>query len=215
MGLTKFHWSLLSILWFLRSRSSHPGGSQSCATDSQVDPSSWNTPPRRASWCPNSRQALVNGREPASHLVQGWDPGGARRDSVKGHVDAPEGSLGRQCGWPPMLTFTRGVTSELLVYEPSTNQREVVGKATEVRHPRYLSPIELSRPSPRDEPYGDCRESIKSCGCYETPAGTILRRALMDLERLTLDGKVRALRDLCVTAELSKILYNGYWFGPE
>ncbi|WAQ85874.1 hypothetical protein PtA15_6A503 [Puccinia triticina] len=30
------------------------------------------------------------------------------------------------------LTFTRGVTSELVVYKPSTEQREVVGKATDV-----------------------------------------------------------------------------------
>ena len=56
---------------------------------------------------------------------------------------------------------------------------------------------------------------VKSRGCYETPAGTILRRAHMDLEGLTLDRDVRALRDGFVTAELSKILYNGLWFSPE
>lgn len=56
---------------------------------------------------------------------------------------------------------------------------------------------------------------VKSRGCYETPAGTILRKAHMDLEGLTVDRNVRALRDGFVTAELSKILYNGYWFSPE
>ncbi|NXD32531.1 ASSY synthase, partial [Spelaeornis formosus] len=29
------------------------------------------------------------------------------------------------------------------------------------------------------------------------------------------DRNVRALRDQFVTTELSKILYNGYWFSPE
>lgn len=56
---------------------------------------------------------------------------------------------------------------------------------------------------------------VKSRGCYETPGGTILRKAHMDLEGLTLDRDVRALRDGFVTAELSKILYNGLWFSPE
>ena len=37
----------------------------------------------------------------------------------------------------------------------------------------------------------------------------------MDLEGLTMDRNVRALRDGFVTIELSKILYNGYWFSPE
>ena len=36
---------------------------------------------------------------------------------------------------------------------------------------------------------------VKSRGCYETPAGTILRKAHMDLEGLTVDRNVRALRD--------------------
>merc|ERR1711939_1280101 len=56
---------------------------------------------------------------------------------------------------------------------------------------------------------------VKSRGCYESPGATILRRAHMDLEGLVLDRNVRALRDSFVTAELSKILYNGYWFSPE
>jgi argininosuccinate synthase len=37
----------------------------------------------------------------------------------------------------------------------------------------------------------------------------------MDLEGMTLDRNVRALRDQFLTIELSRILYNGYWFSPE
>ncbi|CCM02589.1 uncharacterized protein FIBRA_04692 [Fibroporia radiculosa] len=56
---------------------------------------------------------------------------------------------------------------------------------------------------------------VKSRGCYESPAATILRVAHMDIEGLTLDRNVRALRDQFVTVELGRILYNGHWFTPE
>ena len=56
---------------------------------------------------------------------------------------------------------------------------------------------------------------VKSRGCYESPAATILRVAHMDIEGLTLDRNVRALRDQFVTVQLSQILYNGYFFSPE
>lgn len=56
---------------------------------------------------------------------------------------------------------------------------------------------------------------IKSRECYESPGATILRVAHMDIEGLTLDRNVRALRDQFVTVQLSHILYNGHFFSPE
>ncbi|KAG1839689.1 putative argininosuccinate synthase [Suillus subluteus] len=56
---------------------------------------------------------------------------------------------------------------------------------------------------------------VKSRGCYESPGATILRVAHMDIEGLTLDRNVRALRDQFVTIELGRILYNGHFFTPE
>ncbi|KAG2053625.1 putative argininosuccinate synthase [Suillus hirtellus] len=56
---------------------------------------------------------------------------------------------------------------------------------------------------------------VKSRGCYESPAATILRVAHMDIEGLTLDRNVRALRDQFITIELARILYNGHFFTPE
>jgi len=56
---------------------------------------------------------------------------------------------------------------------------------------------------------------VKSGGCYESPGATILRAAHVDLEGLTLDRNVRALRDQFVTIEFSRILYNGHFFTPE
>ncbi|RXK39043.1 argininosuccinate synthase [Tremella mesenterica] len=56
---------------------------------------------------------------------------------------------------------------------------------------------------------------VKSRGCYESPGATILRVAHMDLEGMTLDRNVRALRDQFITIQLSQILYNGFFFSPE
>jgi argininosuccinate synthase len=56
---------------------------------------------------------------------------------------------------------------------------------------------------------------VKSRGCYESPGATILRIAHIDLEGLTLDRNVRALRDQFTTIEFSRILYNGHFFTPE
>jgi len=55
---------------------------------------------------------------------------------------------------------------------------------------------------------------IKSRGCYETPGGTILRAAHVDIEGLAMDREARRLRD-SLGVRLSEILYNGYWFTAE
>ncbi|KAH8929357.1 argininosuccinate synthase [Atractiella rhizophila] len=56
---------------------------------------------------------------------------------------------------------------------------------------------------------------VKSRGCYESPAGTILRVAHMDIEGLVMDRNVRNIRDGWITNELGRILYNGFWWSPE
>ena len=55
---------------------------------------------------------------------------------------------------------------------------------------------------------------IKSRGIYETPGGTILHIAHLDIEGIAMDREVMRLRNL-LTAEISQIMYNGYWFSPE
>ncbi|MCJ1312537.1 hypothetical protein MMC25_006211 [Agyrium rufum] len=56
---------------------------------------------------------------------------------------------------------------------------------------------------------------LKSRGCYDSPAMTILRLAHLDAESLVMDGKVRSLRDQFVTHNWSELLYNGLYFSPE
>jgi argininosuccinate synthase len=55
---------------------------------------------------------------------------------------------------------------------------------------------------------------IKSRGIYETPGGTILREAHMDLESIAMDREVMRLRDM-LTPKMAEIMYNGFWFSPE
>eukprot|EP00457_Paulinella_chromatophora_P006823 gb/GEZN01006842.1/.p1 GENE.gb/GEZN01006842.1/~~gb/GEZN01006842.1/.p1 ORF type:complete len:476 (-),score=66.87 gb/GEZN01006842.1/:151-1578(-) len=55
---------------------------------------------------------------------------------------------------------------------------------------------------------------LKSRGCYETPAGTVLYAALTDLEILCMDREVMRLRDQ-LGLKYAENVYNGYWFSPE
>ena len=55
---------------------------------------------------------------------------------------------------------------------------------------------------------------MKSRGCYETPAGTILLKAHRAMESLTLDREVAHLKDELMPRYAS-IIYNGYWWSPE
>lgn len=55
---------------------------------------------------------------------------------------------------------------------------------------------------------------MKSRGIYETPGGTILRHAHLDIETYTLDREVRKIKQqLSVT--FSEQIYNGFWHSPE
>ena len=55
---------------------------------------------------------------------------------------------------------------------------------------------------------------IKSRGIYETPGATILWLAHRDLEGIAMDKEVMHLRDM-LTAKVSELIYNGFWFSPE
>jgi argininosuccinate synthase len=55
---------------------------------------------------------------------------------------------------------------------------------------------------------------IKSRGIYETPGGTILHAAHQDIEGIAMDREVMKLRNM-LTAKLSELIYNGFWFSPE
>jgi argininosuccinate synthase len=55
---------------------------------------------------------------------------------------------------------------------------------------------------------------IKSRGVYETPAGTVLREAHLDIEGMCMDREVMRVRDT-LAAEFGRLCYNGFWYAPE
>ncbi|BCD98040.1 argininosuccinate synthase [Marinagarivorans cellulosilyticus] len=55
---------------------------------------------------------------------------------------------------------------------------------------------------------------MKSRGCYETPAGTIMIKAHRAIESITLDREVAHLKD-SLMPKYAELVYNGYWWSPE
>jgi argininosuccinate synthase len=55
---------------------------------------------------------------------------------------------------------------------------------------------------------------MKSRGVYETPAGTVLLKAHLDIEGLVLDKEVCHLKDMLMP-KIAELIYNGFWFSPE
>ncbi|KAE9574772.1 Argininosuccinate synthase [Colletotrichum fructicola] len=55
---------------------------------------------------------------------------------------------------------------------------------------------------------------LKSRGCYDSPAMTILRLAHISIEGLVLDGRVISLRN-AMSQQWSELMYQGAYFSPE
>ncbi|MFM8340688.1 MAG: argininosuccinate synthase [Methylomonas sp.] len=55
---------------------------------------------------------------------------------------------------------------------------------------------------------------MKSRGCYETPAGTVMLKGHRAIKSLTLDREVAHLKDELMPRYAS-LIYNGYWWSPE
>jgi len=54
---------------------------------------------------------------------------------------------------------------------------------------------------------------MKSRGCYETPAGTVIMEALASLEELVLDRETLHYRQL-LGLKFADLVYDGRWFTP-
>lgn len=55
---------------------------------------------------------------------------------------------------------------------------------------------------------------MKSRGIYETPAGTVLYQAHLDIELLTMDRELRKIKQK-LSVEFSEQVYRGFWDSPE
>lgn len=78
----------------------------------------------------------------------------------------------------------------------------------------YLNKVGGENGVGRDDIVENRYVGMKSRGCYETPAGTIMLRAHRAMESLTLDREAGHLKDELMP-KYAKLVYNGYWWSPE
>lgn len=107
------------------------------------------------------------------------------------------------------ISFEKGIPVKVVNHNDGTEVTEPVALFT------YLNTVARRNGIGRIDIVESRFIGVKSRGCYETPGGTILRTAHKDLEGLTLDGQLRALRDQNITIPFSRCLYNGQYFSPE
>jgi len=101
------------------------------------------------------------------------------------------------------LTYTKGDISA------------IDGKAmTPAQVMEYLNKVGGDNGIGRDDIVENRYVGMKSRGCYETPAGTIMLKAHRAMESLTLDREVMHLKDELMP-RYAKLVYNGYWWSPE
>ena len=101
------------------------------------------------------------------------------------------------------LTYTRGDITA------------IDGKAmTPAQVMEYLNKVGGDNGIGRDDIVENRYVGMKSRGCYETPAGTIMLKAHRAMESLTLDREVMHLKDELMP-RYAKLIYNGYWWSPE
>jgi len=78
----------------------------------------------------------------------------------------------------------------------------------------YLNKCAGSHGIGRDDIVENRFVGMKSRGCYETPAGTVMLKAHRAMESLTLDRDAAHLKDELMP-KYAEMVYNGFWFAPE
>ena len=78
----------------------------------------------------------------------------------------------------------------------------------------YLNEVAGQNGIGRDDIVENRYVGMKSRGCYETPAGTVMLKGHRAIESLTLDREAMHLKDELMP-RYAKMIYNGYWWSPE
>lgn len=78
----------------------------------------------------------------------------------------------------------------------------------------YLNKVAGANGVGRDDLVENRYVGMKSRGCYETPAGTVMLKAHRAIESLTLDRGAAHLKDELMP-RYAEMIYNGYWWSPE
>lgn len=101
------------------------------------------------------------------------------------------------------LTYVKGDITEI--------NSEAMSPATVME---YLNKVAGENGIGRDDIVENRYVGMKSRGCYETPAGTVMLKGHRAMESLTLDREAMHLKDEMMP-RYAKLIYNGYWWSPE
>lgn len=101
------------------------------------------------------------------------------------------------------LTYVKGDITEI--------NGEAMSPATVME---YLNKVAGDNGIGRDDIVENRYVGMKSRGCYETPAGTVMLKGHRAMESLTLDREAMHLKDELMP-RYAKLIYNGYWWSPE
>ena len=88
---------------------------------------------------------------------------------------------------------------------------EMMSPATVMEH---LNKVAGDNGIGRDDIVENRYVGMKSRGCYETPAGTVMLKGHRAMESLTLDREAMHLKDELMP-RYATLIYNGYWWSPE
>ncbi|NWR49627.1 ASSY synthase, partial [Regulus satrapa] len=158
--------------------------------------------------------AGLSGEIPVFHLEKGcWTLHGAPR--------AP-GALGLHSPSAPGAVAGWGVPLEAGVYKHRsesvpvrvTNTGDGATRSSALELFVYLNDIAGKHGVGRIDIVENRLVGMKSRGIYETPAGTILYHAHLDIEAFTMDREVRKIKQ-GLSRKFSELVYNGFWHSPE
>uniref|UniRef100_A0A8C6SQI3 Argininosuccinate synthase n=1 Tax=Neogobius melanostomus TaxID=47308 RepID=A0A8C6SQI3_9GOBI len=106
------------------------------------------------------------------------------------------------------LEFQSGVPVKV------TNTKDNTSKSSPLEIYSYLNEIGSKHGVGRIDIVENRFIGMKSRGIYETPGGTILLSAHLDIETFTMDKEVRRIKQ-GLSVRFSELVYNGFWYSPE
>ncbi len=134
------------------------------------------------------------------------DPAYQAGEDVYSRTTAPESAPDKPCRIA--MTFQDGVPVKVVNLDDGTE------KTKPLELFQYLNELGSTHGIGRLDMVENRFVGIKSRGIYETPGGEILHVAHLDMEGIAMDREVMRLRNT-LTAKLSELIYNGFWFSPE
>lgn len=174
-------------------------------------------------WDLNSRTALMAFAEKHGIPVTSTREKPYSTDRNLLHISYEGGVLEDPWNPPPEDMFTLSVSPQNAPDAPEIVDIEFAGGDPAAVNGEALSPARLLSELNRlggKHGIGRCDIvenrfiGMKSRGVYETPGGTILRMAHMNMESITMDREVMHLRDSFMP-RYAELIYNGFWFSPE